>query len=54
MVYVSEIILMIKKLLLLRGTQQRGSVLSRKIKVSGKQTNKYKKGNSSVLSAKLY
>lgn len=44
----------IKKLLFLRGTQAKGSILSRKIKISGKQQNKYKKGASSVLSAKLY
>jgi len=43
----------IKKLLFLKGMQSKGSVLSRKIKVSGKQEDKYKKGDSSVLSAKI-
>ena len=44
----------IKKLLFLKGTQSKGSVLSRKIKISNKQERKYKKGASSVLSTKVY
>lgn len=44
----------IKRLLLLKGRQSNGSVLSRKIKVSRKQENKYKKGECSVLSTKIY
>lgn len=49
-----KIMRIIKKLLFLRGTQKRGSVLSRKIKTSGKVENKLKKGESSVLSTKIY
>lgn len=44
-----------KKLLMLRTTKVNASssVLSRKIKVSGRQTKNYKSGASSVLSTKI-
>lgn len=42
----------IKKLLLLRGTLPNNSVLSQKIKISGKQENRYKKETNSVLCIK--
>ena len=41
------------KFLLLKGSAPTDSVLSRKIKISGKQEKKYKKGSSSVLSMKV-
>lgn len=49
-----RIMQIIKKLLMLKSTKSQESVLSRKIKISGKQENKFKKGASSVLSTKLH
>ncbi len=43
----------IKKLLFLQGTQAKGSILSRKIKVSKNRGDKYKQGASSVLSTRI-
>lgn len=50
----SEIFNAIIKIFFLKGMRSDGSVLNRKIKVSGKDEKKYKKGDSSVLSTKIY
>lgn len=54
MVLIKEFVQMIKKLLFLRGVQSKGSILNRKIKISGKQEKNIKKRDSSILSTKVY